>query len=147
MARASLTLEPCDDESVPTVERLLEANDLPSDDVAANPEVFYIASSSDERVGIGGLEQYGRDGLLRSVVIAESARGKGLGGALVRALEAKAADDGVERLFLLTTTAADFFAHQGYEEIDRDAAPESIQATTQFDDLCPTSATCMRKVL
>jgi amino-acid N-acetyltransferase len=147
MAPASLSLEPCDHSSIPTVERLLEANDLPSDDVADKPAVFYLARSSDESLGIGGIEQYGRDGLLRSVVIAESARGKGLGGALVHALEAEAARDGIERLFLLTTTAADFFAHQGYEEIDRDVAPAPIQATTQFDELCPSSATCMRKEL
>ncbi|WP_228434553.1 hypothetical protein [Natrarchaeobaculum aegyptiacum] len=51
----------------------------------------------------------------------------------------------VDALYLLTTTAVDFFAARGYDEIDRADAPDAIRNTTEFADLCPSSATCMRR--
>jgi amino-acid N-acetyltransferase len=53
----------------------------------------------------------------------------------------------VETLYLLTTTAAAFFARHGYETVERDTVPARIRGTTEFDDLCPDSAVCMRKRL
>jgi amino-acid N-acetyltransferase len=48
-------------------------------------------------------------------------------------------------LYLLTTTAREFFAGRGYRAIDRADAPERIRGTTEFSDLCPASATAMVK--
>ena len=58
-----------------------------------------------------------------------------------------AAEQGVETLYLLTTTAAQFFARRGYEAVPRSEAPAAIAATAQFSELCPASSTFMRKVL
>lgn len=127
------------------VEALLEANDLPSRDVRAKPERFFVAETA--VVGVGGVEARGSDGLLRSVVVAEPHRGRGYGTALCTALEDRAWSAGIETLFLLTTTAATFFRRNGYEAIDRAEAPEPIRRTTQFADLCPDSAAAMRKGL
>lgn len=145
MSDVTVSLEQADSETLPYVERLLDANDLPSADVRAKPECFYVAVDGSERIGIGGLERYGTDGLLRSVVIERSVRGNGYGAALCDALEAKAAAAGVDRLYLLTTTAESFFASQGYVEHDRAAVPDAIRGTTEFDTLCPATATCLRK--
>ncbi|OVE85744.1 arsenic resistance N-acetyltransferase ArsN2 [Natronolimnobius baerhuensis] len=147
MSDAKITLEQADSEALSYVERLLDANGLPSVDVQAKNECFYVASVRGERVGIGGLERYGADALLRSLVIEQSARGNGYGAALCDALEARAAKMGLERLFLLTTTAESFFASRGYDERERRAAPESIRTTTEFAELCPASATCLAKSL
>ncbi|WP_121820223.1 arsenic resistance N-acetyltransferase ArsN2 [Halostella salina] len=146
MSDALLTLRPADD-ALDYVETLLAANDLPTADVREKPDCFYVASDGDERVGVGGVERDGDAGLLRSVVVDRSARGEGYGAALCEALEAEASADGVGTLYLLTTTAAAFFAARGYEVVERDAAPTALRGTAEFDDLCPAAATCMRKSL
>ncbi|ELY36491.1 arsenic resistance N-acetyltransferase ArsN2 [Natronorubrum tibetense] len=147
MSGATLTLRRADKRELAYVESLLDANELPSADVRTSPARFYVGYAGDERVGVGGLESCGTDGLLRSVVVERSARGNGFGTALCDALERRTRADGVETLYLLTTTATDFFAERGYAELERADAPDAIRETTQFDDLCPASATCMRKYL
>jgi len=87
------------------------------------------------------------DGLLRSLVVERPARGTGLGTAICDRLEAIARGDGIDTLYLLTTTAPEFFAARGYAEIERAEAPDAIRGTTEFEDLCPASATAMRKSL
>ncbi len=147
MSRTTLTLRQVGDDRLSYVQTLLEQNELPTRDVRSKSDCFYVAYDGDDAVGIGGVEVYGADGLLRSVVVEHSARGEGFGTALCNALEGRASADGVETLYLLTTTAADFFAGRGYAEIERAGAPPAIQQTTEFDDLCPSTATCMRKLL
>lgn len=142
-----LTLQRADDGTLPYVESLLEENGLPTRDVRAKPGSFYVGYDGDDRVGIGGLESYDTDGLLRSVVVERSARGNGFGTAICEALETTARATGVETLYLLTTTVPAFFADRGYVEIERTAAPSTIQQTAEFDDLCPATATCMAKSL
>ncbi|QSX00803.1 arsenic resistance N-acetyltransferase ArsN2 [Haloterrigena alkaliphila] len=147
MDDATVTLRRADESALEDVETLLAENDLPSADVRTSSARFYVGFDGDERVGIGGLERYGTDGLLRSVVVERSVRGNGYGTALCDALERRARADGLETLYLLTTTAAGFFAGRGCEELERSDAPAAIRETTQFDELCPASATCMRTSL
>lgn len=147
MDSVSLTLEPADGDSLAYVETLLEENGLPSRDVRSAPDAFYVAHDGDERIGVGGVEPRGTDGLLRSVVVERSKRGAGYGTALCDALEAEAESAGLDALYLLTTTASEFFADRGYETIRRSEAPAGIRRTTEFDELCPSTATCMRKEL
>lgn len=145
MTDASLTLRTADSDDVDRIEALLRANGLPHRDVRGESVRLFVADADSEFVGTGGVEPYGANGLLRSVVVAESKRGRGYGTALCAALEDRARSIGVETLYLLTTTAADFFGRCGYEPIARETAPERIRRTTEFADLCPESATCMRK--
>jgi len=51
---------------------------------------------------------------------------------------------GAGEAWLLTTTAADFFAALGFSRVPRDAAPPAVRATEQFARLCPESAVLMR---
>jgi amino-acid N-acetyltransferase len=142
-----VTLRPADQEALSYVEARLEADELPTADVRAKPECFYVGYEGDTRVGVGGVESYGTDGLVRSVVVEPTARGQGIGMALCDALEAAAAERGVGTLYLLTTTAAGFFAKRGYVAVERDEVPDAIRGTTQFADLCPATATCMMRPL
>lgn len=144
MPAPSITVRAADADDLDRVEALLDANDLPFRDVRAKPECFHVARSGGRVVGVGGVEVYGADGLVRSVVVEESHRGRGYGTALCDALESQARDEGVETLYLLTTTAAEYFERRGYEAVPREAAPSSVRGTTEFSDLCPDSATCMR---
>ena len=147
MSGTTLALEPADEGTLDYVESLLEANGLPTSDVRSKPWCFHVAYDGDERVGVGGVETCGAAGLLRSVAVERSTRGEGLGTAICERLETVARDSGIETLYLLTTTAPGFFAGLGYVEIDRSETPEGIRETTEFADLCPESAVCMRKRL
>lgn len=145
MNDTTVTLRRADD--LAYVESVLERNDLPSADVRSKPDCFYVGHDGEARVGVGGIERYGTAGLLRSLVVERSMRRDGVGTALCAALETAARSDGVETLFLLTTTASEFFADRGYAEIERADAPDAVQRTAEFTDLCPETAACMRKSL
>lgn len=132
-------------ETIDQVVTLLQANGLPHADVRSKPDRFYFGADGTTVVAIGGLEPVGSDGLLRSVVVKDDHRGQGYGKALCNALEDHATENGIQSLYLLTTTASTFFHEIGYREIARDAAPEAIRRTTEFTDYCPDTATCMRK--
>lgn len=147
MTDPSITLREADADDLDRVEATLKANDLPYRDVRTGPGRFFLARSDGERVGVGGVEIHGTNGLLRSVAVAESSRGRGYGTALCEALEGYARENGVTTLYLLTTTASGFFQGRGYGEVDREDVPSSVRATTEFADLCPASATCMGKRL
>jgi len=147
MTDSKLALRRADDEDLAYVQTLLRENDLPTADVRSKPDCFYVGHRGGERVAVAGLERRGSDALVRSVVVEASSRDRGVGSALCVALEAEAEAAGVETLYLLTTTAAGFFADRGFEEIGRSEAPPSIRDTEEFAELCPASAACMRKRL
>ncbi|NID14509.1 hypothetical protein [Luteibacter yeojuensis] len=54
---------------------------------------------------------------------------------------------GFAKLFLLTTTATDYFVERGYRRVDREEVPADIRSTRQFAGLCPASALVMVKEL
>jgi amino-acid N-acetyltransferase len=74
-------------------------------------------------------------------------RGEGFGKRLLQEIESHALRNDVHDLYLLTTSADNFFEHHGYQRIDRSAVPDSIRNTTQFALLCPASAICLHKFL
>lgn len=130
------------------VEALLTEARLPVSDLPGNLSLNLLGGREGGRlVGVVGIEAYREAGMLRSLAVAPARRNAGLGVGLVSSAEAWAAERGVNILYLLTTTAAEFFTRLGYEAIPRSEAPAVIAATTQFSDLCPASSTFMRKVL
>ncbi len=115
--------------------------ELPVSDITAtSPPQFFGIRDADSLVAVIGLEQFPAVGLLRSLAVAPSHRGRGLARVLVSHVEAYAASHGIEFLFLLTTTAETFFLKLGYRPVSREEAPQSIQATSQFSGLCPASS-------
>ncbi|MFT4885679.1 MAG: amino-acid N-acetyltransferase [Natronomonas sp.] len=143
----AVTLTSAEATEIEWLEALLESNDLPTEGLHTSEARFFVARAKTERIGGGGLEIYGPNALLRSVVVPEAKRGQGYGTALCDALEARTRANGAETLYLLTTTAEAFFDARGYDVIDRKAVPPDIRETDEFTDLCPKSATCMRKDL
>lgn len=142
----SVTLHPVKGD-LDYVKELLERNDLPVQDLTTSSAEFYYATANGERIGIAGIEGYGDIGLLRSVVVEAPNRGRGYGTLLCEALETTAQDNGIDTLYLLTTTASEFFAAEGYSPVERATVPDTIRDTKEFEDLCPSTATCMRKSL
>jgi amino-acid N-acetyltransferase len=50
-------------------------------------------------------------------------------------------------MYLLTTTAEQFFTRRGYTKFERGDAPPGIQSSREFADLCPASSIFMSKPL
>jgi amino-acid N-acetyltransferase len=131
-----------------SVVALLDAEGLPISDLTqAHLEHFFFTGSDGAPTAIVGLEIYGPDALLRSLVVGSAARTQGVGTALVRHAEGYAAAHRVRAVYLLTNTAEDYFEHRGYRRIDRTQAPPAIQSTREFASLCPASSAFMIKRL
>ena len=121
---------------------------LPVDDLDAPGRWFWRFETVDEvPAGFGGLEVYGQDGLLRSIITLPPVRDRGIGGAIVAALEFEAQLLGCRAFWLLTSSATGFFDRLGYAKCDRAVVPEAIRATEQFAALCPASADVLVKRL
>lgn len=127
------------------IKSLLKACELPYEDITAFLPNFVVGRSDGQIVGVIGLEVYGRAALARSMAVAGEFRGRGIARELNTRIFALARLLGVKELYLLTTTAADYAARLGFQKINRNDAPESIQATGEFKSLCPQTAVCMVK--
>lgn len=125
------------------IEALLRASRLPTDGVAEALDGFVVAEQYDQLLGCGGVERLGTEGLLRSLAVAPAARGTGLGHRLVARLLSDAAQQGLERLWLLTETAEGFFPRFGFRRVPRERASEALRATDEFTRCCPASAAVM----
>ncbi len=134
-------------EDLPLIVELLRKSNLPCEDIPSKLDCMFIAHFGEKIIGLGGVEIYGMYGLLRSVVIKEDFRGKGYGRRLCLKLIERARQRGVKDLYLLTTTAEEFFRKLGFSVVDRDGAPEVIRKTDEFHSLCPSTAVCMVKKL
>ncbi len=130
------------------VRDLLAGAGLPIDDLEDSGKTLFLIARDDDRViGAVGLDVYVMSGLLRSLVVNADERERGVGAQLTLNLERLAKSQGVDCLYLLTTTAEQFFAARGYRRFDRKRVPQDIAATTEFRLLCPASAVCMCKQL
>jgi amino-acid N-acetyltransferase len=136
------------DPPLSTVRRLLEQSHLPTADLTSElMRHFLVSGAADDPTGVVGLEIFGPIALLRSLAVAAERRQAGLGTALVAAAENHARTCDVREIFLLTTTAAQFFERLGYLHAERAAAPACIRDSSQFATLCPGSAVLMHKRL
>ncbi len=123
---------------------LLQQHKLPVSDIDGD-KILYLLRDGEEAVGTVGLEMFEDCALLRSVSVIKEKQGKGYGKFMNDAIEQYVKDAGVSCLYLLTTTAKDFFDKQGYCVIKRDDAPEGVKQSQEFTSLCPSSAVVMKK--
>ena len=134
-------------EDAESIRILLERAGLPTSDLTSSKPEFIVAYEDAGLIGAGALQRFETIALLRSVAVASSQRGGGIGRLIVQELERLARAANVAQLVLLTQTAQRFFGHQGYRAIERQSVPQAVQASEEFRSLCPTSATCMSKAL
>ncbi len=143
-----MTVEPVQPVDLNTVRELLSACGLPLDGVEEHFRRFLVARSPDGViVGVVGLELYGEQALLRSLAVADTARRQGVGRRLVEACLARAAAAGAREVYLLTTTAPDYFPRFGFSTVDRRAVTGPVVVSAEFQGACPQTATVMRRDL
>lgn len=133
----------------PAVKELLAASQLPTEDLTTEIlRHFLVARKGDRVVGVIGLEICSpQDALLRSLAVADDFRHQGIAGRLTDFIASYAISNGIQKIYLLTIGARDFFARQGYREMERAHAPSAIQNTREFRELCPDTAVCMYREL
>ena len=142
-----LTLEPASPSDLGQIRRLLDESKLPSADVGEHLGGFLVARLEGDIVGFVGVEPHGREALLRSLCVLVHNRGRGVGRSLCAGAEALARGAGARDLYLLTTDAQGYFERQGFVACRREDVAETIRRTGQFQTLCPSTATVMKKRL
>jgi amino-acid N-acetyltransferase len=142
-----ITLRQASAGDLDSVSELLNDARLPLEGVSDCIDEFIVAESDGSLIGSVALERYGEFALLRSAAVSSDYRGKGIGRKLVDAIVARAESQGVKAIYLLTTTAESYFPEFGFTTIDRSSVPSDLNASREFQDACPSSATVMRKNL
>ncbi|MEN9739830.1 MAG: hypothetical protein RLZ72_96 [Actinomycetota bacterium] len=140
----TLTVRPARTDDVASIEALIEPFVRQRILLGKDPVVLYeaiqqfvVAEQDGVVVGCGALHVMWRDlGEIRTVAVAESHRGQGVGRAVVAALEANARELGLSRLFCLTFETG-FFGARGYEPIGEvgDAPTESLVSDDVYAEL------------
>src|SRR5262245_30931776 len=137
--------EPARAHDLPEALALLRRAELPTQGVLDQFGNYLVVRDEGHLVGLAGLEVHGRDGLLRSVVVDPDYRGEGAGQALVDGALALARRMGLGHVYLLTTSARDYFARQGFTDYSREQAPPSIRESWEFRAGCPATSACLRR--
>jgi amino-acid N-acetyltransferase len=133
---------------LPEILALLDECGLPEAGLRCNPGTLILAARAGERlVGCAALEVHGEHALLRSVAVAANRRGEGLGDQIVEAALELACRLRVVEVYLLTDSAEGFFAHQGFEPVDRSRVPSAVAGSPGFTSCRCVDATCMEKRL
>lgn len=144
---SEITINAAAAEDVETIKALLVANDLPTAGVDEHWRTFIVARDGAAIVACGGAEAYQVAALIRSIAVVPEYRSQGLGRRIVRQLLDRLASRGLREFYLLTTTAEDYFRKRGFKTIDRDEVHPQLLGSREFQDACPSSATCMRLVM
>jgi len=125
---------------------LLGRSDLPQQDVAERWGHYFVVREDDGRViGVAGLEVHAEDGLLRSLAVDDDYRGQGLAAALVGAVLERAKLLGLGSVYLLTTSARDYFGRLGFVLRRREDAPPAVRESWEFRVGCPATAALMSR--
>jgi N-acetylglutamate synthase-like GNAT family acetyltransferase len=105
-----------------------------------DPELaLWVRLGADGRIeGTAGFELAGRNALIRSVAVAASARGTGLGSQLAQFALDRAAEAGAERAWLFSRRSGPFWQKLGFESADRDKLAQRLSATHQVTEFTAT---------
>ncbi|MGE0858453.1 MAG: arsenic resistance N-acetyltransferase ArsN2 [Gammaproteobacteria bacterium] len=136
----SLRLRPATPADWPAIATLLESRQLPLAGARDHLATFAVATLDERVVGVAGAEVHGDVALLRSVAVEAGMHGRGIGRRLVELMLVEATRRDIVELFLLTTSAAEYFPRFGFTPRDRAQAPAALAASAEFQGACPDSA-------
>jgi len=115
-------------EDLAAVARLLEAARLPADGLDRTEG--WVVLDQGRIAAHVAIELTPDAAVLRSIVVAEDQRGRGLARQLLETAEAEA---GPRALVLKTDAVGPWVERHGYRRVTRDQLPPSVLATTQFE--------------
>lgn len=140
--------EPAQIDDLGQIVLLLKESNLPVEDIDSNSSIqFIVAKFDDTLVGSVALERFNSICLFRSICVKEEFRNDGVGFTLVNKILLLARNENISDLYLLTSSAETYFEKFGFMKLNRNEAPLQIQESSQFKDLCPSSAIFMHKAL
>jgi amino-acid N-acetyltransferase len=134
-------------DELPGIVDLLTRSQLPPDGIEAHLATTLVAREGARLVGCSALELYDGAALLRSVAVEPDRRGAGLGRRLTEAALALARERAVRTVYLLTTTAAEFFPRFGFRPLAREAVAPAVRRSIEFTTACPDTALAMHLTL
>jgi len=138
-----VSVAPAQADDLRAILALLGTSGLPQDGLGDHIATALVAQEDGRVVGSAALELYGADALLRSVAVEAGLRGRGLGQRLTMEALGLARGSGVTTVYLLTETAADFFARFGFRPIPREEVAAAVQCSVEFTTACPETAQAM----
>ncbi len=140
-----VTIVPAKPEEVSAILDLVHTVNLPRDGVEEALEHFWVARQDGQVVGTVGLEVYGD---LRTVTlvgrhpgVAGPCSGTGVDDTALSYLMSRQ----FRVVYLLTTTAEQFFRRRDFLVVARTTVPGSVQQSVEFQSACPDTATCMAR--
>jgi amino-acid N-acetyltransferase len=125
------------------IQGLLESYDLPASDCREHLSNFIVAEENSGVIGVGGFQACGQSGLLRSFAVDHAYKSQGIAEEIFDLVKSIAIDGDIDQFYLLTTTASGYFERFGFSVCDRNSVPDSVKATKQFCELCPSTAVVM----
>lgn len=121
---------------------------LPQAGVREHLEGFWVAETEGRLVGTAGAEVYGEVALLRSVATDPAYRAQGVARRLCAEVLRHVARLGVQRAYLLTESASDYFRrHFGFRDVPRSEADPRLAASAEFQGACPQTARLLARPL
>lgn len=128
------------------INQLLRQEDLPEVNTTECTNFFYkVVDQGNKIIGAIGLETYGSYGLLRSLVVDKNFRNNGIADKLVTRVMGSARINGLNEVYLLTSTAEQYFLRKGFERRDRKTCPDEIRQSREYSSICPVSSALMSK--
>jgi len=123
---------------------LLQTNELPTEDIHSETQHFFVLESDNSIIACCAVELYPPDGLLRSFAVRKEFQNMGYGKLIYDfTIKQSKQDLKLSTLYILTTTANNYFHKQNWKLINRIDTPKTIQASEEFASICPVSAVCM----
>ena len=135
-----MQIERASDADGPSILQLLSDAGLPIDGLVEHLNAACVARDGAAIVGCSALETYADGALLRSVVVAPAARGRGVRQRLTEAAVSLAQSVGMPAVYLLTTSAESYFPKFGFAPVTREQVPASVKQSIEFRSACPESA-------
>lgn len=121
----------------------LTEQNLPVSDLLEDNVLLYLAFDDQVLVATIGLEKYGKTGLLRSLAVKETFRNQQIADKMIKGLLEVCKSENIKEIYLLTTTAENYFLKKGFLPVDREVVPAVIKQTREFRSICPSSAVGM----